>query len=314
MAISTSIQIANTDGEGVLIRTEPNASSTRLGWMPEGASPAYNCFVSGQLVEGVPVWFEVSYEGVTGFYASYYDTSSYQSNEELTAKYGVPLCGSVGPAQPSPPQGSTPQASTTPAAAPSAALPNAFYDRSAAVSWALANAKDPQAFTAMCTWFLSNALWAGGFPKSPEWTSAGRYGKFAPGTKDAWWLPSFLAYLRGHYSTTFTNITSDLHTNAVPGAEPGDLIVYDWGEGEGLSHVAMVVNIASGDYPEVAEMGQYDLNAVDSQINRLFHVSSSYEKRGWTWSAVHHEWLQREHASMKAYLLHINGGYTSATY
>jgi hypothetical protein len=39
LAISTPIQITNTGGEGVYIRSEPNTSSTRLGWMPEDASP-----------------------------------------------------------------------------------------------------------------------------------------------------------------------------------------------------------------------------------------------------------------------------------
>lgn len=61
--------------------------------MPEGASPDYDCFVWGQDIGGVPIWFDVAYAGKTGYYASFYDDSSYHSNEELTAKYGVPLCG-----------------------------------------------------------------------------------------------------------------------------------------------------------------------------------------------------------------------------
>jgi hypothetical protein len=66
--------------------------------MPEGASPDYHCFAWGQNINGVPIWFNVTYGGATGYYASYYDDSSYHSNEELTAKYGVPLCGSAPPA------------------------------------------------------------------------------------------------------------------------------------------------------------------------------------------------------------------------
>lgn len=103
IAISAPIHIAGTGGEGVFIRPEPNTSRPATGWMPEGASPDYNCFVWGQNIGGVPIWFNVNYGGVTGYYASFYDDSSYHSNEELTAKYGVPLCGSAPPSSPPPP-------------------------------------------------------------------------------------------------------------------------------------------------------------------------------------------------------------------
>jgi len=112
-AISAPIHIANTGGEGVFIRPEPNTSHPAIGWIPEGASPDYNCFAWGQNINGVPIWFNVNYNGKTGYYASYYDDSSYHSNQELTAKYGVPLCGAV-PPSPSP----TPVPSPTPAAPP----------------------------------------------------------------------------------------------------------------------------------------------------------------------------------------------------
>jgi hypothetical protein len=102
-AVSAPIHIANTGGEGVFIRPDPNTSGPAIGWMPEGASPDYHCFVWGQNINGVPIWFNVTYNGVTGYYASFYDDSSYHSNEELTAKYGVPLCGAAPPAPQTPP-------------------------------------------------------------------------------------------------------------------------------------------------------------------------------------------------------------------
>lgn len=111
LAISAPIHIAGTGGEGVFIRSEPNTSRPAIGWMPEGASPDYNCFAWGQNIGGVPIWFNVNYNGVTGYYASYYDDSSYHSNEELTAKYGVPLCGSSAPV-PGPAPSPSPSAST----------------------------------------------------------------------------------------------------------------------------------------------------------------------------------------------------------
>lgn len=102
LAISAPIHISGTSGEGVFIRPEANTARAAIGWIPEGASPDYNCFAWGQNIGGVPIWFNVNYNGVTGFYASYYDDSSYHSNEELTAKYGVPLCGSAPPSSPAP--------------------------------------------------------------------------------------------------------------------------------------------------------------------------------------------------------------------
>jgi hypothetical protein len=116
-AISAPIQIANTGGEGVNIRAAPTVDSAKIGWIPEGTSPDYNCFVWGENINGVPIWFNVNYGGVTGYYASYYDDSSYHSNEELTAKYGVPLCGST-PPPPPPPPSPTP----TPTPSPSGSL------------------------------------------------------------------------------------------------------------------------------------------------------------------------------------------------
>jgi uncharacterized protein YraI len=114
-AISAPIHISGTAGEGVYIRTGPGTSYGIVGWMPEGTSPDYNCFSWGQNINGVPIWFSVNYGGVTGYYASFYDDSSYHSNEELTAKYGVPLCGS-----PPPTSAPTPAPATSPAPAPAA--------------------------------------------------------------------------------------------------------------------------------------------------------------------------------------------------
>src|ERR1700680_4708490 len=96
-AMSAPIHVSGTGGEGVFIRPEPNTSHPARGWMPERASPDYNCFTYGQVVGGVPIWFSVNYNGVTGYYASYFDDSSYHSDAELTVKYGVPKCGSAPP-------------------------------------------------------------------------------------------------------------------------------------------------------------------------------------------------------------------------
>jgi uncharacterized protein YraI len=122
-ALSAPIHISGTAGEGVFLRPDPSTANPAIGWMPEGASPDYNCFIWGQNIGGVPIWFNVNYNGVTGYYASYYDDSSYQSNEELTAKYGVQLCGSSTSA----PVAQPTSAPSAPPAAGSPAAPAAVY-------------------------------------------------------------------------------------------------------------------------------------------------------------------------------------------
>jgi Putative amidase domain len=227
---------------------------------------------------------------------------------------GIPACGSSS-ASPSPAPSPAPAAGTAPAPAP---VPNAFYNRTAAAHWAEAHAKDPQPFGTMCTWFVSQALWAGGFPQSATWNSTGPYhyrdslgvSTTVPGTQAAWLLPSFRSFFEPQFAVQKIDITKNLTTNAVPQAQIGDIILYDWGEGEGISHASIVVGIASGQYPVVSEMGQYDFGIVDSIVNKVKHVSSDYVKRGWTWSEVHQKWLQKEHPHMHAYLLHIVGGHT----
>jgi hypothetical protein len=107
-AISAPIQISGTGSDGVLIRPTPSTSQPAVGWMPEGASPDFVCFTYGDRVEGLNVWFQINYNGVSGFYASHWDNSSYKTEAELTAKYAIPKCGTAPP----PPKDSAPPAKT----------------------------------------------------------------------------------------------------------------------------------------------------------------------------------------------------------
>jgi hypothetical protein len=309
LAMSAPIQISGTDGEGVLIQSEPNAGSTRLGLIPEGASPEYNCFTHGEMVGNVSVWFNVTYDGITGDYASYYDNSSYTDDAELTAKYGVSACEATQPASPTqtPATGSGNESSSSPSIAPS----GISFNRGAAVAWAEAHATQTPPDAAACTWFVSQALWAGGLPQTAAWTSSGHHGSipvftWRPGTVDAWAVSNFVNYIRAAYpASTYTELS--FHVNNVPLAEPGDVIVYAWkGVGSvnntsGLEHAALVVGDAPGtQYPEVAEWGADDDGVLGRPVN--------YKKRGWTWSEIHHEWLQSEpgYKHVKAFLLHID--------
>jgi len=176
------------------------------------------------------------------------------------------------------------------------------YNRTAAVSWAMANAQDPQGSGGLCTWFVSQALWAGGMPETADWE---------PGTRSSVYVQDLVNYLTSSNDATLINITSDLTTNAVPQAEPGDIIVYSW-DGTTLDHMAFVVGIASGQYPEVSEWGQFDFTT--HPWYKVFNPSSPYVERGWTWSVIHNVWLQVKNPNMKAYLLHINGGYFASSF
>ncbi len=302
-AVSAPIHVAGTDGEGVYIRAEPNTSSTRVGWMPEGASPDYNCFVWGQSINGVPIWFNVNYAGVNGYYSSFYDDSSYHSNEELTAKYGVSLCGSAPTSAPAP-SSETHAEAEAPLVETAPPVPTGInFNRGAAVSWGISHAKDKPPHDAACTWFVSQALWAGGLPKTALWTSVGGHGhpwSRRPGTGAAWAAPLFIEYIRHTYPhSTYTQIS--LSGNKVPAAESGDVIAYDWGGKSSvrnisnIEHVSLITRIASGQYPEVAEWSIYN----GTQL-------TPYIERGWTWSQKTHKWLQQEYPKVQAFLLHIN--------
>jgi hypothetical protein len=116
-AISAPIHIRGTGTDGVYIRPTPDTSRPALGWMAEGTSPDYHCFTYGQMIGNVNVWFNVTHNGITGYYASYYDDSSYRSEAELTSKYGIPKCGASAPA-PAPTPAPAPAPGPTPAPAP----------------------------------------------------------------------------------------------------------------------------------------------------------------------------------------------------
>lgn len=296
LAMPAPIHVSGTGADGVLIRPTPDTSQPAIGWMPEGASPDYRCFAYGQQIGNVNVWFQVTYGGVTGFYASYWDDSHYASEAELTSSYGVPKCGS-------PAATAAPPATPAPARTTTAGL---SYDRGAAAAWGKQHARDTPPADSACTWFVSQALWAGGLAKSTTWTSAGHHGtRRRPGSQTAWYAPTFVSYIRSTYPrSTYTAL--NLRTNAVPAAQPGDVILYDWEGGASVSnataidHAALVVNIASGHYPEVSEWSIADKGP--------FGRASSYTKRGWTWSEKSHAWLQSKYPKVQAFLLHIDTG------
>lgn len=199
-----------------------------------------------------------------------------------------------------------PQCDTAPAASP-VSTPNATFQRSIAAQWATEHAQDPQEASGLCTIFVSRALWAAALPRSSTWYD---------GTDASKYVASFIAYMTdpaNGISTQLIPITNDLRTNAVPQAQIGDVIVYSWNGSDDLnsdSHLAIVVNIGPGQYPNVSEWG------ISSFLppNRAIPVTDPYTSRGWTWSQLDHKWLQDKYPHMTAYLLHFNGGILTPSY
>ncbi|HQZ84526.1 MAG TPA: amidase domain-containing protein [Actinomycetota bacterium] len=177
------------------------------------------------------------------------------------------------------------------------------YDRNAAVNWARAHAMDipPQYGTVpSCTWFVSQALWAGGLPQDPTWnaTDTRANSRGTDGTLTAWSARDLSDYLLTTYDTEYVQM--DFTANAVPEAVIGDVVAYDWESDGTIDHLAFVTGIADGQYPEVSEWG----------VGTWFSGSgpAGYTSRGWTYSDNHGRWLQADHPQVSASLIHFRGG------
>lgn len=268
----------------VNLRSGPGTSYEVLEVIPAGTSPSYLCFEQAQDVEGVDVWFRVEWNGTVGFISSYYDTSSYHSDNDIPAKYGIDHCSDA--------------IATDGTADP--------FNRDAAANWAYAHATDPQDFAAGCTWFVSKALWAAGIPKSDDWTDDGTHGNWPwstrPGTPEATAVQPFIDAFMRRFPASAKELL-DLSHNAVPDAENGDLIAYDWDSDGAWDHLSIVTSISSGQYPNVAEWGTAHFT--------LGHASIDYHERGWTWSQNNNEWLQQKYPAVRAMLIHINTAHPS---
>jgi cell wall-associated NlpC family hydrolase len=92
------------------IMSAPTQSSSSIGSIPAGASPNFSCFLAGQTVGTVNVWWFATYDGVTGYIASEFDNSTYASDGDIPSKYGIPWC--VGTPTASIQPASNPQPST----------------------------------------------------------------------------------------------------------------------------------------------------------------------------------------------------------
>lgn len=317
LASSEPITITNTNGIGVGIRTEPAMAAPKIGGIPEGQSPDYHCYVHAEYVYGTTLWFNVTYGGVTGWYTSFYDDVPLSWQGDIEGNYGIHRCGAEQQAAPAPASPPAPTAAQQPLA----------YDRDTAVVWALAHAQDTQPHWGGCTWYVSQALWAGGISQEEGvWTDDDRrpaigndrgvngvlFDTWQPGTPASKQAKVLWQYLQDRFpSATITELGPDrFANNYVLEAQPGDIIAYDWGslervrEGgrmvirerqeEGLSHLSFVTAVTYDGYPKVSEWGTVDGG-----------TQSPYNLRGWTWSEMSGMWLQEKFPEVRAWLLHF---------
>ena len=279
--------VSGTGGDGLWAHSAAGLSrDTVTTLLPEGAEIVTDCVSYSDFVGDDPAWLHIV-SPVDGWVSDAY-VDTWWTRDNTLVQQGLPECGArTGEADD--PVGGVVEDDSAP------------LDREAAVQWALSHARDVQDFLGWsgCTWFVSQALWAGGLPETDVWSGDGGHGTLnrIPGTVAATAVDDFLPNLTAMYpSTAVVQLDGDrFRDNAVPEAEVGDVIAYDW-EGDGdMDHVAIVTSISDGDYPNVAEWG----------TNQFPSLTSSYTERGWTWSENHHQWLQQYYPGVTATLYHF---------
>lgn len=279
-----------------------------LGAYPRSA-PQYQARTGTAASEGTPVdpgcWSRG--EAITnpdGYTSDIWvlDTSGlYWSEAWLeTGSYGIPE--------------GLPECGTEQTDEPDTANREVAYDRNAAVDWARAHAMEmPPQYGRIpaCTWFVSQALWAGGLPQDGTWnaTDARAHSGGTDGTLTAWAANELTGYLLDTYDTV--QVPMSFTGNAVPEAVVGDVVAYDWDSDGTVDHLAFVTGIAEGQYPEVSEwgVGQWGVPGVVEGLG-----PAGYTSRGWTYSDNHGRWLQDDHPDVSASLIHFNGGLLLPTY
>ncbi|MEV7574342.1 amidase domain-containing protein [Pseudarthrobacter sp. NPDC089323] len=189
--------------------------------------------------------------------------------------------------------------------AQAAGAAGARYNRQKAVAWAKKNYTGEYKFKySNCTYFVSQALWNGGLPKSPDWNSetlnpwkmADKKNNFGGPTKAAAHADTFKNYMKDQRLGSLRELS--FGENNVRDVELGDIIFYDWDNGaDGFVDHAMMVTGFSKD-----SNSSYKYPLLTGQ-------SRSVTDMGWTWSKAKNGWIAENYAGKKdgarAYLLHI---------
>jgi hypothetical protein len=217
-------QVYGTGGVGLSIRSAPSASSSRLGLLAEGTSISIHCQTYGDNINGSTIWDQLSSGGyVSDWYVNTPNVGTFSP--------GLYQCGQAGP----PPLPAAPAI--------------ASYNRAAAAQWAVAHTFDPPEYTnADCTNFVSNAMHFGGGLVPTDWWYHNSYSDHS----FSWTVAKDFAYqMYQHGYVTRQDI--DPSRQDIPGAQIGDVILYDQADGNGFNHVAVIVQITSNGNVAIAE-------------------------------------------------------------
>ena len=237
--------VTGTGGVGLKVRADPyNSTATVIAVLADGTPFSAVCAVRGRDVYGNTVWHKIS-APVQGWIADFYTTTP-GFNQYIP---GESDCSSM-------------------------------YNRVAARDWAYAHWLDKEKYPGNdCTWFVSQALWAGGLPRTSTWTD------YLPDAINADRFKN--AVIRAGYATIREVTWSD---NTAGHAQLGDVIAYDWnGPADGIiDHVAVVTTPPNAQgYPSVT---QHSLPRRD---------------RYWSWDIDRNGWIENTHPGSRVYLIHV---------
>jgi hypothetical protein len=238
-------RVTGTGGIGLKVRTDPySPTASFLAVLADGAPFTATCAVRGRDVLGNTVWHQISYP-VQGWIADFYTT---------TPGFNQYIPGEV-----------------------------ECYHRTAAIGWALAHWGDAERYPNQdCTWFVSQALWAGGLPRTSTWTDQT--------------TPSVAAVRADALKNALTNAgfatISELSwsDNTAGRAQDGDIIAYDWnGRPDGvIDHLAIVTSHDAQGTPSVTQH------------------SPARDTRVWSWDPGAQTSIQVSHPGSRVYLIHIS--------
>ena len=266
--------VSAASGINLTVRSGPGVEYKAVRYYARGTVVSFSCYLQGNAVTG-PWGTETIWDRL--------DSGGYVADAWIYTKSNGPV---------------VPQCSTAPGPA-SGSPGQENYNRGAAESWAWAHLNSAPKFTDDCTWYVSQALWAGGLPQSSLWTgksydwSLQASRAMYPGpTKDAADANDLVNYLVSNGLASRVAISwSD---NTASGAMPGDIIAYHWNTGEAsnqVDHLAFVYNLNAQGYPDVVQ-----------------HSKAEY--RYWSWDPSKNGWIQQvDKVNGKdpgVWLIHIN--------
>lgn len=264
--------------EYVNLRNGPGLDHERIGQLDAGASVTLVCWSSGTSVTS-------PFEGQTAS-TIWYKVAGYP-NAWISDAYLY-----TGSDQPVTPQCSDSESSPS----TENATTQQKYNGTVAAQWAKDHLEESDRFEkGDCTWYVSQALWAGGLPRTRIWDAVtkrlgprGAYLTYSEVTPTARLAHEFTNYLVDRGLATKQEVT-DWTDRSVMGANIGDVIVYDFNADGTIDHATIVTAIDPDGVVKVTQHGP------------------SRSDKPWDWSSTQNTWLRSPEVepNTRAYLLRI---------